>query len=137
RPVRRERLLLPNPSDRMVGQVGVEVVLRVVRGLDRFGAVEQGRMPLIGIAADESVEVLEAESSGPEIERPRLARLPVGYVVVLAVPGRVPTVLLEDFRNRAAALWHHRIVAGVAGSKLRDDTRGAGVMVPSRNQRRA
>src|SRR5262245_47271327 len=94
-------------------------------------------MPLVGITADEPVEILEAESGGPEVERPGLARLPVWHVVVLAIPGRVPPILLERFRDRAAALRHDRVVAGVARPEFRDDPGGASVMIASGDQRRA
>src|SRR5262249_17400328 len=108
--VRRQRLLLPNPCDGGVGQGGVKVILWVVLGLDGLGAVEQGGMPLIGVSADEAVEVLEPQPGRPEIERSSLAGLPIGYIVILAVPGRVPAVLFESLSHRAATLRHHRVV---------------------------
>ena len=64
------------------------------------------RRPLVRIAAYEAVEVLEAEPGGPQVERPGLAGVPVGNVVVLAVPGRVLAVLLEHLGERPAALRH-------------------------------
>src|SRR5262249_35487420 len=105
--IRRQRFLLPNPCDCMVCQVGVKVILWVIRRFDRLGSVEQGRMPLVGVSANEAIEVLESESGRPEIEWPSLTRLPIGDIVVLAIPGCVPAVLFEDFRNCAAALWHY------------------------------
>src|SRR5262245_59340382 len=119
----------------MVSQVGVEVILRVTRRFDGFCAVEYCRMPLVGVAANESVEILEAQSGGPEVEWPSLARLPVGHVVILTIPGRVPAVLLKDFRHRASTLRHHRVVAGKARAELGDNTGGTSVMVTSSNQR--
>src|SRR5262245_28656391 len=102
--VRRQRLLLPNPGDSVVGQVRIKMVIRVMWRFNRLGAIEQGRMPLVGIAADKPVEILEAQARGPEIKRPGLAGLPVGHVVVLPVPGGVPAVLLKDFGHGTATL---------------------------------
>jgi hypothetical protein len=116
--------------------VGVEVIPRVVGCLDGFGAVEEGWMPLVGVTADEAVEVFEAETCGPEVKRPGLARLPVGDVMVLAIPGCVPTILLEDFGYRSAAFRHDGVVARVAGPELGDYACGAGVMVAASDERR-
>ena len=41
-----------------------------------------------GVAAEEAVEVVEAQPGGPQVERPGLAGVPVGHVVVLAEPRR-------------------------------------------------
>src|SRR5262249_27385883 len=93
-------------------------------------------MPLVSVAADESVEILEAQPSGPKVEGAGLTRLPVGHVVILAKPRGVPTVLLEHLRHRPAALRHYRVVSGEPRPELRDHTRGARVMVASGDQRR-
>ena len=71
-------------------------------------------------AADEAVELLETQACRPEIERPGLAVLPIGHVVVLAEPGGVPALLPEDLGNRRGVLAHQAVVAGVAGRQLHD-----------------
>ena len=58
--VRGQRLLAADPLDGLVGHVGREVVVRVVRRLHLDGAVEDQRRPLVGLAADEAVELVEA-----------------------------------------------------------------------------
>ena len=89
------------------GQVPARVVL--VR-IDRRRIAEQVRLPLAGVAADEPVEILETHPVRPLIERPGLARLVKGRVVVLAEPrGRVP-VLLEDCADGAVLLPDDRVV---------------------------
>ena len=61
--VRRHGLLHPDPADRLVGQVAVEVVVGDVMGrLDRSRVLEDRRRPLVGVAADEAVEVFEAQA---------------------------------------------------------------------------
>ena len=69
--VRRQRLLAPDPLDRLVRHVGREVVVRVVRRLHLDRAVVDQRRPLIGLAADEAVELVESGMRGPAIERSR------------------------------------------------------------------
>src|ERR1700720_1428267 len=83
--VRRGPLLFSNPVDRMIGKIVVEIVVGVADiGLDRFGAFDHRRPPLAGVAAEESVEIVEPHMSWPAIERARLAAFPVWDVVVLA-----------------------------------------------------
>src|SRR5208282_1930674 len=76
--VRCERVLLVNPCDGVVGQICVQVILGIVRWwFDGMGAVEDGRMRLIGIAANEAIEMREAQTGWPEVKRPGLTGLPV------------------------------------------------------------
>ena len=56
--------------------------------------------------------------------------------MVLAVPGRVVTVALENLGHGAVALRHQRVVAGETGAYLHDDARGVGVMVTTGDQGR-
>src|SRR5688572_30212118 len=80
-------LLLADPRHRLVGHVLHEVVAflgRLLR-LYRRGSLVERRVPFIGLATNESVEVLEAPAAGgPGIERPGRARLPDWYFVALA-----------------------------------------------------
>src|ERR1700757_3358847 len=64
-----------------------------LEGVDGRRVAEQVRLPLTGVAADEAVEIIEAHSVRPLIERPGLARLIRGRVVVLAEPRRGISVL--------------------------------------------
>ena len=50
------------PLDRLVGHVGHEVVVRVLRQLDAAHVLVDGRGPLVRFAADEAVELVEARS---------------------------------------------------------------------------
>ena len=72
--VAHQRLLLARPGDGLVRQVLGQVVAfgRRLRWLDRRGAFVEGRVPLIVLAADEAVEVLESAAAGrPRVERAR------------------------------------------------------------------
>ena len=70
--LRRHRVQHAQARDRVVGHVHVEeVVLLAVRRLDRLDVLDERRLPLVGVAADEAVEVLEAEAGRPQVERAR------------------------------------------------------------------
>ena len=62
-----QRFLLVDPGDGSVGQVLGQVValVRAARRVDRRDPLVQGRVSLVGAAADEAVEVLEATAGGP------------------------------------------------------------------------
>ena len=91
--------------DRIVGHRGDQVPagLVVIR-VDRRGVAEQIRLPLVGVAADEAVEIVEAHAGRPLVERPGLARLELRGVVVLAEPGRPVAIILEDLPDRRLVL---------------------------------
>src|SRR5208283_5982881 len=75
----RQRLLLRNPVHSLVGHVLHEVValLGSLLWLDWRGPLIQRRVPLVGLAPDEAVEVLEATAaSGPCVKRASRTRLP-------------------------------------------------------------
>ena len=136
--VGRERLLLADPVDGLVGHVLHEVVAllgRLLR-LDRRGALVQRRVPLVGLAADEAVEILEAASArGPCIERPGRARLPNRHLVALAELRRIIAVELQRLGQRRHGVGQHRAVARRAGGGLGDATHAAGMVVAAGQQR--
>ncbi len=136
--VRRERLLLADPVHGLVGHVLHEVVAllgRLLR-LDRRGALVERRVPLVGLAADEAVEVLEAAAArGPGVERPGRARLPHRHLVALAELRRVVAVELERLGQRRHGVGQHRAVARRAGGDLGDAAHAGGVVVAAGQQR--
>src|SRR5262245_50256866 len=86
--VGRSGLLLPNPTDRFLGDGLGEMPLGVVvRHLDRGGVLEERREPLVGLAALEAVEVVEALAGRPAIVGAAGAQLVVWGVVPLAEGG--------------------------------------------------
>ena len=141
--VGRQRVLLLDPVDRLVGEIGVQMVVRLglsgqlLLGLDRRRVLEQGRVPLVHVAADEPVEIIEAEPGRPEIERPDGAALPGRHVVVLAEPGGAVAVAAQNFGDRAAALRHQRIVARIAEAALHDDAGMRRVLIAPGDERGA
>src|SRR5262249_7234417 len=87
---------------------------------DGFGALGEVRPPLVGVAADEAVEIVESEAGGPAVERPGLAGLPVRDVVVLAEPRGAVAVLLEDLGSGRRVPAHDGVVPGEPGARLHD-----------------
>ena len=104
--IRCQRLLLPDPGDGLVGHVLHEVVALFGRAvhLDRIRALIQGRVPLVGLTADETVEVLEATAAGgPRVERPDGTGLPNRHLMALTELRSVVPVELQracDRRHR-------------------------------------
>ena len=129
--VRRHRLLRLHPVDGLVGHVDGEVVVLHLRRIDLDHAVVDERIPLVGFAADESVELVEALVRGPAVERTRHAGLPGGGFVPLAEGAGAVAVEPQHFRQRRDAV---RILPGVAGEGRRGlhDRAGVdGVVVPA------
>ena len=103
--VPHQRLLLPHPVDRVVGHVLGEVValLRRPVRLDGHRVAVERRGVLVGLAAEEPVEVLEpATTARPVVERPHRAGLPDRHLVALAELGRGVAVQLQRLRQRRA-----------------------------------
>ena len=85
--VRDQRLLLRNPGHRLVGHVLNEMIalFGCFLGLDRIGALVERRIPLVRLAADETVEIFEtAAARRPGVERSHRARLPYRDFVAFA-----------------------------------------------------
>ena len=136
--VGHERLLLAHPTDRLVGHVLGEVVALVRRlgGIDRNRALVERREVLIGLAADEAVEVLEAAATRrPRVERPERAGLPDRHLVALAELGRRVPVELECHRQRCLVLGKHRRVPGSRGRHLGDAAHVHRMVVAAGQQR--
>src|ERR1700691_6384329 len=70
--LRRYRVVLLYPLDRVIHQVRSQVVDSIVSGgrFDRCGVAIQDWLPLADCGAQKTVEVFEAQSGGPAVERP-------------------------------------------------------------------
>jgi hypothetical protein len=104
-------------------------------GIDRRGVLDQvARLPLVGVAAHEAVEIFKAHAGRPLIERAGLAGLIFGGVVVLAEPGGVVAVVLQDPADRGLVLGDDAVVAGIAGGLLGDHAVADRMMVAAGDQ---
>src|SRR5271165_1863317 len=103
--IRRDLLQLLHVLDGLVGHGGCEIPARVaLEGKDRGRVAIEVRLPLARVAADEAIEIVEAHSNRPLIERPGLGRLIGWRVMVLAEPRGPVTVLLQDRANGPVGL---------------------------------
>ena len=135
--VRHQRLLLADPGHGPIGHVLAEVValLGRLRRLDGGRAVVDRRVVLVGLAADEAVEVLEAAArAGPGVERAQRAGLPDRDLVALAELGGRVAVEAERQRQRRAVVGAQGAVAGRGRGELGDDAHADGVVVAAREQ---
>ena len=81
--VRRHRLLSLHPLDRLICHVNGEVIALRLRWGDPGNAVVDQGEPLIGLAPDESVELVKSLACRPSVEGPRYTCLPSGSLMPL------------------------------------------------------
>src|SRR4029453_16599647 len=96
-------------------------------------AEEIGR-PLIGLAAHEPVEVLEAHPTRPLVEGSSQAVEIGRRVMVLAEPGRGVAVLLKNLADGSLVLGNDAVVARIAGGLLGDHTKTRRMVVAAGDQ---
>ena len=124
-------------GDRVVRHVRGQIVAGVSDPGENLGGVpEQIWRPLVGLAAHEAVEVVEAHADRPLVERSRHAVLIARRVVVLAEPGCGVAVLLQDRADGGALRSDDAVVARIAGGLLRNDAEADRVVVAAGDQRR-
>jgi hypothetical protein len=119
------RLLLAQPQDGPVGQVGHQVIA-VLRQAPRFHwhrLLIQRRVELVVLAADEAVEVLKAAAGmRPVIKRTVGTGLEHRHLVALADLRRRVAVESEHLRQRRARVRAERVVSRRRRRDLRDPT---------------
>src|SRR5450432_2521926 len=99
--------------------------------------LEQVGSPLVGLSPHEAVEILEAQSRGPLVERTGHAVLIGRSVVILPKPrGRI-TIILKNIADGGVLYSDDRVVAGITGREFADHSGANRVMVAAGNQRRA
>src|SRR5262245_14349263 len=130
------RLLLPDPTDRLLGDGLGEVPLRVVvRHLDRSRVLEERRIPLVRFAALEPVEVVEPLARRPPIVGAAGTEFVVGRVVPFAEGGGGVLITLEYFRNTRRFPRPLPVVTGKTSRELGDAPSVHRVMIAAREQR--
>ena len=123
--------------DGVVGHAGDQVPARLAcKRVDLGGVAKQVRLPLVGVAADETIEVFEAHARGPLVEGAGLTGSEGGDVMVLAEPRGGVTILQEDASNGRFVFRDDAVVAGETGGLLRDYAETHRVMVAAGDQRR-
>src|SRR5580658_42088 len=74
--------------------------------LNRRRVSIEWRLPLIRLATEKSVEIIEALERRPSIVGAGNACLPTGYLVVLAEVRRTVPVLAQNLGKHGSALWN-------------------------------
>ncbi len=120
--VRRVDLRILDELDGLVGQVDAQVValLRRLGLLDLVVVVGQLRIPLVGFAAQEAVETLEAAPERPAVVGPGRCRVFGRRQVPLPDAEGVVALLQQHLAEHAPVEGQDAVVAGVAGGGLGD-----------------
>src|SRR5206468_2774218 len=132
-----QRVLRLHPGDRLVRHVYREVVVEAVRLLHAYRSIEDRRRPLVGLAADEAVELVEPRMGRPAIVGARDRDFPGWRLVVLAEGSRAVPVESQHLRERRDALRPDAGIAGERGGQLHDGARVVDVVIAAGQERRA
>ena len=124
--------------DGVVGHSGDQVPSRLPHeGINLRRVAEQVRLPLVRVAADEPVEVIEALPDRPILERSNLAGREGRHVVVLAEPRGGVAVFLEDSADGRLVLGDDAVVARESRGLFGYHAEAGRVMVAPGDQRGA
>lgn len=135
---RRDRIVAPDPPDRIIHQVSREMIALFGPGKRLHGVqvAVQVRLPLTGSRADETAEVLEPQSYGPAIEWADRTDLPHrGVVPLTECRGTVP-VRSQDFGDAGGSLRPERVITRIASHQFGDPAESDLVTVAARKQSR-
>ena len=123
--------MLANPADGVIGHVLAEVIVGVLNVLRfyRNGVLVNRWCPLVGLPADETVEMLETLAGGPLPERTHRTGLPDRHLMTLPELGSRITVELQHLSQRRCGVGYYRRVARGTAGKLGYPTHPHRVMV--------
>ena len=133
--VGRERLFRANPGDRVVRHVRHQMVVWIVRRLDRRHVFIERRMPLVRFAADEPIKFVEAGSGRPAVGRPGDAELPGRRLVALSKGGCRIAIEPQHFGQGSDRVRALSGIAGIGGRDLGDAAHVVHVVVAAGEQR--
>ena len=103
--VRGRRFLHADPRDSLLRHRLGEMPLIVSgRLFARRGVLDEGRVPVIGLAAHEAPEIFEPQPRGPPVEWSGGACLVVRRVMPFAERRRVVTILFQNLRDERRVL---------------------------------
>ena len=124
RPVRGHRFFGVDIPDDFLSEGVVECVSTFLTlgnfHLYRRRVTKQRRRPLVGFAADEAVEVIEALQRRPTVVGAGDAGFPVGDLMVFPDILGAVTVLAQDFRHHRGALGNLAGIPGIGVREFRD-----------------
>ena len=134
--VRRKGLLVLDPADRLVRHIGHQVIAWIMRNLDPRKILVQRRDILVGLAAHEAVELVEAGAGRPEGGGAGGADVPGRRLVPLAKRRRAVTVQPQRLGKWGNAVRTHAGVARESGGGFGDRAQVVDVVVTAGEQGR-
>ena len=132
-----QRLLRLDPLDRAIGEIGLVVVVRVLRRRRERRVVVGHRRELVGFADHVAIELLEPEAGGPLVERPREAAFPRHILVRLAEHRRAVAVEPQDLGEGRHAVRQDGRLPRKARRHFRDGAHVRAMRIAAREQRHA
>ena len=135
--VRRERLLEFDPRHGLVGHVFKEVIVGIVRQLDRVDPIVDEGRPLVRFTAQKAIELVEALSRGPAVVGTRDGRFPCCRLMPLPEGSRAVAIEAEDLRQWRNVVRDHPGVAGKCRGGFRNAAHVVHVVVAPALQRGA
>ena len=117
-----DRLLLTNPTDRLIGHVFSEVIPIFLRCIDNGDTIVDGGFPHVVFGADKAVELFKALTRGPTGLRTSCSGLTARCFMPFTKGSCVVSVKPQDFCNRHRIVRHHSGVTGITRCNLWDGT---------------
>ncbi len=130
-PVRRRRHMVVRETDRLVDQVGREVVALCGRAgrLDVVVVLHQLGTELVGLALEEAIEAVEAARQRPVAKRAGRAGLVQRREMPFADHVSAKALLAQDFGQRRCRARDRAAHIGKTGVEVGDGTHAHGVVV--------
>ncbi len=127
--VRRQRLLVADPLDRLIGEVGHQMVIRIVRKFDPGHPVIEAWRPLVGFTTDESVELVEARARWPAVCRSGRTHFPCRCFMRFSKRRCAVAVQAKHFGKGSDAIGTLTGLSCKCGCRFRDRTHIVHVVV--------
>src|SRR5213593_3630735 len=130
-------MLRLHPADCLVRHISGEVVIRIMGRLDADGSVKNCWRPLIGFAADEAIELVEAGVSRPAVIGAGNGYFPRRSLMILPESSGAVSVQAKHFCQRRYIVRPDAGVAWKCGRKFHDGAGVVHVMIATGEQRGA
>ena len=127
--------MLLHPGHGALGQVFAQVVVLVVRRLDRIEVFVEPRLPLRGLTGEEAVEVVKAVAGGPAVERAHRGGLIGRRVMPFAEGGGLVAVVAQGLGDGGGGFGDHAHIAVPVHGALGNGPGTDVLMITPRQQR--
>src|SRR2546421_10864329 len=124
-------MLRLHPGDRLVRHINSKMITGLVWRLYPDGSIKNRRSPLVSLATDETIKLVETRMSRPTIERPGNRNLPRRCFVILAKGSRAKAIESQHLCQWCDALRANTCIPRKRGGEFHDSARVVDVMVAS------